>query len=204
MFCPYLIRRHVHINTRVSVITTQWIHESTFLNVRLDCSFSNCGCGKTRGGPELNYAGSGQLNQAEDSASRVSVMCSQNLFLCFEENWERLSEKECQLAVCQPPIHTYQVPLCENGEKAFCFSGCTFEWWKICPWKLADMFFPSSYRSSEEATLPSLLALLVCFLLVCATDVAVGFTCTGVGEAVVFLPLHVQLGASWGRSAVLP
>lgn len=72
------------------------------------------------------------------------------LFLFFEENWERLSENECQLAVCRPLIHTYQVPLCGNGEKAFCFSGCTFELLKICLWKPTDVFFPSSYKSSEE------------------------------------------------------
>lgn len=104
------------------------------------------------------------------------------LFLFFEENWERLSENECQLAVCRPLIHTYQVPLCENGEKAFCFSGCTFELLKICLWKPTDVFFPSSYKSSEEESF-HFYSLFSSFYRV---DAAVGFHVHGFGRSSCF------------------
>lgn len=113
----------------------------------------------------------------------------------FEESGERLPENECQLAVCQTLIRTNQVPLCGNGEKAFCFSGCTFEMLKICLQKLTGcschLLTPAFHFYWR-------------FSSVCSPDVAAGFTCAGLGEAALFLPLHVQLGASWGRSVVLP
>lgn len=129
---------------------------------------------ESRGGSELNYAGSGQLNQAEDSASRVSVMCSQNSF-CFLKKIENVCRR---MDVNSPSANRWYTPircLCVKlARKPFCFSGCTFELLKICLWKLTDMLFPSSYKSSEEE------AFHCCsfFSSVCSVDVAVGFTCT--------------------------
>lgn len=117
---------------------------------------------ESRGGSELNYAGSGQSNQAEDSASRVSVMCSQNSF-CFLKKIENVCQR---MNVNSPSANRwYTLIRClgvKLARKPFCFSGCTFELLKICLWKLTVMFFPSSYKSSKEEAFHCLLHRCCC------------------------------------------
>lgn len=144
---------------------------------------------ESRGGTELIYPGSGQLSPPEDSASQVSVTCSQNSFgvlFCFFalkkiENVCRRTERQLAARAHSSGARKWQESLL---------------FFRRYLW-IADRHVLAIFLLTQGGgILPFLPALLS--LSVCPVDAAVGFTCAAVGEAAGFLPLRVQLGRSAG------